>query len=349
MSIALSPTRRRALTAIASATLLALMGCGAPDDPAAESTDAGSGAHLPAPEGDTEYPLTLTTWAGESVLEERPERVAVLGFSPNVDALEAIGATPVYALSDEDWEWRDRGWESGIEVVDTATRKDPINFEGIAAADPDLIVATNGVHDEADFAKLTDIAPVLDNEEQIPGDRIDWRETQRLIGRTLDLGEAAEEAIARAEQEIDAAAEEVGDVSGSTITIAYDYTETGMDYYTVTDGTAEEIVGRLGFAPNPLAEHFVDDAGVSDEQIALLDADMLVVFYNNAADRDAREEMDLFQALPPVEEGRYVSVLSDQADSGGNATWVLRRGASALSLPWAMGAIADWVDEVELP
>lgn len=350
MTITMPGSRRPwALPAIALAAAVALAGCGTSDGSTEEtSADTAADSLLPAAEGTTEYPLTLKTWAGETVLEERPERVAVIGFSTNVDALEAIGVTPVYTLGDEAWEWRDAGWEAGIEVVDTATRRDPLNFEGIAAADPDLIIATNFIFDEADYRKLTDIAPVLENEEQVQGDQIDWRGHQRLIGETLDLAEASETAISEAEQAIEDAAGQLEELAGSTITIAYDYTDAGLDYYTTTGGTAEQIVEQLGFAPNPLAENFVEDAGVSDEQLGLLDADLLVMFYNDDAARDAREGMELFQTLPPVEEGRYVSVLADEAGSGGNATWVLRRGASTLSLPWAVNVVTEWVDGVEL-
>ncbi|SHK84740.1 iron complex transport system substrate-binding protein [Nocardiopsis flavescens] len=343
------PRRPRALPALALAAVVALSGCASPDGADPEGAPEGPAADLlPAAEGTTEYPLTLTTWAGETVLEERPERVAVIGFSPNLDALEAIGATPVYALSDEDWEWRDPEWLSGVEVVDTATRRDPLNFEGIAASAPDLIVAANFIFDENDYERLSDIAPVLDNPEQVEGDQIDWRETQRMVGEALDLGAAAEEAIDGAEQAVGAVAAEHPEFAGRTITIAYDYAETGMDYYTVTGGTAEGIVGQLGFEPNPLAEEFVADPGVSEERLGLLDADLLVVFYNNDADRRAREEGELFRTLAPVAEDRYVSVLSDEEGSGGNATWVLRRGASALSVPWAVEVVAGWAEEVDL-
>ncbi|WP_026118115.1 ABC transporter substrate-binding protein [Nocardiopsis salina] len=345
------PGRPWMLPAAASALLVALAGCASPND-AGSGDGAGAsepGALLPAAEGETEYPLTLERWAGESVVEERPERIAVIGFSPNLDYLEAMGATPVYTTEDEPWEWRDPEWVSGIELVDSATRHDPINFEGLASTDPDLIVASHFLQDESDFDRLSDIAPVLESEEQVPGDRIDWRQTQRTIGEALDLGTAAEEAISDAEEEIEAAADDHPDFSGRTLTIAYDYVETGMDYYTVTDGTAEEIVGQLGFEPNPLAEDFVDDPGVSDEQLALLDADVLIVFYNDQVGREALEEMDLFQALDPVADGRYISVVANEEDSGANATWVLRRGASTLSVPWAVDVIAEWVDGVDLP
>ncbi|MFL1430697.1 MULTISPECIES: ABC transporter substrate-binding protein [unclassified Nocardiopsis] len=350
MSTTLPGHRRpRALPAIALAALVAITGCGSEDGPETGSeAAAAAGDLLPPAEGTTEYPLTLTTWAGETVLEERPERIAVIGFSPNADALEAIGVTPVYTLSDEAWEWRDPEWVSAIEHVDTATRRDPINFEGIAAGDPDLIIATNFIFEEGDFERLSDIAPVLENEEQVAGDQIDWRDTQRRIGEVLDLGAAADAAIVEAEEAIAATAAEHPRFEGRTVTIAYDYTTTGMDYYTVTGGTAEQVVGRLGFEPNPLAENFVDEPGVSDERLALLDADVLIVFYDDEAGRAAHEEMALFQTLEPVAEGRYVPVVAAEGESGANATWVLRRGASALSLPWAVDVIAGWAAGADL-
>src|SRR5699024_3652965 len=125
-------------------------------------------------EGTARYPLALDTWAGETTLDERPGRIAVIGFNPSLDALAALDVTPVYALTEEPWSWRDPEWVSDIEHVDTATRKDDINFEAIAASDPDLIVATDFINDETQFDRLSTIAPVLDRAEVIHGDKRDW-------------------------------------------------------------------------------------------------------------------------------------------------------------------------------
>ena len=72
--------------------------------------------------------------------------------------------------------------------------------------------------------------------------------------------------------------------------------------------------------------------------------------------------MPLFQSLPPVAEGRYVSLSAVDGDStglaladgrrvdGAQATWVLRRGQSVESLPWALDVVADeWLSTVKLP
>ncbi|ALE83868.1 ABC transporter substrate-binding protein [Pseudonocardia sp. HH130629-09] len=338
--------RRNAVPALALALLLTLTACAGSGGGDSGVGPAG-GPALPAAEGTTQYPLTLTTWAGETVLEERPERIAVIGFSPNLDALEALGVTPVYTMAEEsEWPWRSQEWLSGIEMRDTVTRRDPINFEGIASTDPDLIVATNFVQDDVTFERLSSIAPVLENPEKVAGDQISWQETQRMVGRALDLPAASETAIAEAEQAIDAVAREHPQYAGRTITIATDYTQSGIDYYTVTGGTAERIVTRMGFAPNPLGRQFVSDPSVADEQVGQLDGDVLVMFYNDAAGRTAREAAPLFRTVPPVAEGRYVGITIDEP--GSELTWVLRRGASVTSLPWAVGELARRVDGLDL-
>ena len=342
--------RRRPVVAVtvALAAALALSGCGSDAGAGDDSSADAASSLLPDAEGTTDYPLTLPTWAGESVIEERPERIAAIGFSTNLDVLEVLEVTPVYTQSEEaEWEWRDQDWLDSIETVDTATRRDPLNFEAIAASRPDLIVALNSVYEAGDFERLTEIAPVLEYEEQL-GDQADWREGQQLVGEALDLASASEEAIDAADQAIADTAEAHPEFDGKTVTVATDYT-TGVEYYTVAGGTAETFMTDLGFAPHPRAEDFVDDPAVSDESLAALDADALVVSYFDEETRRARESSPLFQSIPAVADGRYAAVVDGEPEPGSHATWVLRRGASALSLPWAANTVADvWLADVGL-
>lgn len=362
-----SRTTRRARAALGTALALlvapALVACGG--DSAADDSDAVEAVPLPEAEGTTSYPLTLDTWLGETTLEERPERIAVVGFSSNLDALEAVGVTPVYyggrnAEDEPAWAWNDPEAYAEIGVLDV--QEDVLNFEGIAATEPDLIVSFNAIIEQSDFDKLADIAPVLDlTEDPGLGDKIDWREVQRQVGEALDLSDAADQAVTDAEARIAAVAAAHPEFEGRTATIMYDYgPEFGMSYYTVTGGPTEGVMLDLGFVPNPLAENFTDDDVVSEENQALLDADVLVVIYTDEASHESREAQPLFQAIPAVAEGRYESLVF-QEDSAtdqlltsddrlvDNAVWVLRRGASALALPWAAEVIADgWLAGVEL-
>ncbi len=364
----------KAALAIAVSAMVVLGGCANSEDGDGGSESGGNSSDgngeeqaandsdglMPAGEGTTEYPLTLPTTFGESVLQERPERIAVVGLSPNVDALEALDVAPVYTIGpDFDYEWSDEAWQERIETVDTATRRDPINFEAIALADPDLIVANGAVADEAEFQKLSEIAPVLDAPEA-PERQSDlpWQDTQRMVGDALDLSEAAEAVVTEAEASIERIAQDNEAFADKTITMAYDYgQEYGIDYYTYTGGPTEEVMIDLGFSPNPLAEDFVDDPTVSDENQNLLDADALIMVYSNDDDRQTREEQALFQDLAPVSEGRYLSLTFnenntlDTADGAElpNAVWVLRGGRSALSMPWAVDVVANqWLAQIDL-
>lgn len=362
-----SRTTRRGRAALGTALALlvapALVACGG--DSSADDSSAVEAVPLPTAEGTTSYPLTLDTWLGETTLEERPERVAVVGFSSNLDALEAVGVTPVYyggrdAADEPAWAWNDPAYYDGIGVLDV--QEDVLNFEGIAATEPDLIVSFNAIIEQSDFDKLADIAPVLDlTEDPGLGDKIDWRAVQRQVGEALDLSDAADEAVAEADARIAEVAAAHPEYAGRTATIMYDYgPEFGMSYYTVTGGPTEGVMLDLGFVPNPLAENFVDDDVVSEENQALLDADVLVVIYTDDASRESREAQPLFQAIPAVAEGRYESLVfqedsaTDQLlTSDGrlveNAVWVLRRGASALALPWAAEQISDgWLGGLDL-
>ncbi|QFG25312.1 ABC transporter substrate-binding protein [Actinomadura sp. WMMB 499] len=351
--------RWRLAPAVALTALLALTGCASTDDGAsAEPGSSEPAGLLPAAEGTTTYPLTLKTWAGETTLEKRPERVAVIGMSPNLDALQALKVTPVYALTeDPEVGWRDKAWAQKIEKVDTATRKDPINFEGIAATNPDLIVAVGGILEKPEFTKLADIAPVLDTEteEQIP-----WQDLQRLVGKPLDLAAAADKAVTSAEQAVAEVAKAHPEFAGKTITVANDYgPQSGLSYYTVAGSITEGIMTDLGFKPNPNAKEFVDEDVVSDENQGLLDADLLVVVYGSEAFRKEREAKPLFKDLKPVAEGRYVALTLAENDptkltnAAGeqveNVTWMLRMGASATSLPFGTKVIADeWLAGAKL-
>ncbi|WP_018157657.1 ABC transporter substrate-binding protein [Demetria terragena] len=345
--------RHVALPALLIALLMVLTACSSTPEPGSSASGSGSGdaakpasSGVPAGEGSTTYPLTLKTWAGSSELKKRPERVAVFGFSPNLDALEALNFKPVYTITEEvKYPWRDQAWMKSIETVDTRTRRDPINFEGIKAAKPDLIIAPNALQSADEYKRLASIAPVLDNPTQVPGEDIDWRETQRMIGKAVDLPKAANAAITKADKATADVAKKHPEVKGKTITIATEYTGQ-IEYYTIAGSTTEELMVDMGFKPNPLAKEFVKDDTVSNENVGKLDGDVLMMFYVDPAAKAKRDKTPLFKALDPVKEKHYIGRTSEQP--GAEVTWVLRRGASATSLPWATKTMGDWFGDLKL-
>lgn len=337
--------RVMATSAVLLAAVLVVAGCarsGTATDDNDTQPDVESSSSMPAGEGTTQYPFTIETWAGNSVLEERPERIAVLGFSPSFDALEVLGVTPVYIDSEEVYWWNDDEWQANVELMDP--NGFPLNLEGVASTNPDLIVAINSVEAyEEDLDALLAIAPVLETKELAPApDRLDWRVVQRLVGEALDLSAASEDVIAKAESAVAASAAEHPEFEGKTAAVAYDYTGYGMEFYNPTGSNAEGLLADLGFAPNPRGAAFTDTSMVSDENIAQLDADVLLVYYDDEAQQKARESMPVFQSIPAVREGRYIPVTYRGPDTPGlGSEWVLRQGASATTLPLLVDYIGD--------
>lgn len=239
---------------------------------------------------------------------------------------------------------------TACESLDTSNWRDGINYEAIQLAEPDLIVATNSIMEQAEYDQLSAIAPVLGNPEEVTAAQRAWEDDQTLVGEALDLSAAADQLVADAETEIAAIADAHPEFDGKTLTIFTDQgPEWGMQYYSPAGGTAETVAMELGFAPNPTAEQFVDDDQISEENQTQLDADVLVGIYWQAAHQPEREENALFQAIPAVADGRYIGVLAeDTAGDAYGAGWVLRRGASSISMPWAVDVVAnDWLADVE--
>jgi iron complex transport system substrate-binding protein len=271
-------TRAAALAAGAIATALLIAGCSSPGA-AEERGDAGSaGSSLPAGEGTTDYPLTLRTPYGETILEERPERIAIVGGLGELEAVLSLGVSPVVTP----WESTDWSWLGPLaDQLDEAVLVDPwadaLAVEAILAAEPDLIVALTHGALETDYDRLADIAPVLGKESE---DDIEWHGITESLGEALDLSGAADEVIAVTEQHVADAVAEHPQYEGKTVGIMINRgEEAGLEFVNRSGSPAEEILSTLGFAPHPEAEVFSDSdwGDVSMENLSLVEADGLVI------------------------------------------------------------------------
>lgn len=322
------------------AASLLLAACSGVADPATSSTGSApsaattqtsdaAGSLLPAAEGVTEYPLTLTTPWGETVLSERPERVAALDVTAlDAQLLLALGVTPVAAH------------ESGVTfspylAADGGDRieqllqvsLDPLNgAEAIAASQPDLLLAF-GTDLAESYSSLSSIGPVLASSETLESyfDQ-PWQDQLRLIGHALDLAERAEKVIAEHEQLLQGVIDAHPEFADKTVTYAIWYgsdTDYGLNYASRQGSGAERFFTQIGFVANPLAESFTSEATVSFERRSLLDADVLIVNDSSGGRIDELLEDPLFQQVPVVQRGSVV-ITADPEDGGRNpVAWAL--------------------------
>lgn len=315
-SIVAAITRREILIGGAALAALTAIGACSGDAPAGPDSTGTAGAQVAHRYGTT-------------VVPSRPQRVVTIGLVDH-DAVLALDMVPVAvtanAYSAEQpygvWPWaQDRLGEARPEVLDA----DEINFERIAALDPDLILAVYaGITDE-DYTTLSAIAPTVAQPAGHADYQAPWGVMTRLIARALGQESRAEELIAEVDTAFAEARAQHPEFAGKVA--AYAGVLGAGEYYAETEGSARVgILTSLGFvAPADLAsdDFFVE---ISAERLDLLDRDVLVWELGSPESRVAIESDPVYQQLDVAAEGRAVFVVDPEV-AGAMAL------ISALSLP----------------
>ena len=314
----LSPSVTRSSTggiAIAAAALLALTGCSdsADEDSAAES-ESGETAEASA-EG---FPATVETEFGEVTIEEEPQRVVALGWGDAEVALdlgvEPVGASDWIGFEDSDGigPWVENTYSESPEILGTLE----LSYEAVAALEPDLILDVRSSGDQERYDRLTSIAPTVG---VAPGGANYLTESDQqvqMIAAALGQTEAGEEMLAEQEEAFAAATEENPDWAGQSVTVA-SRTAEGWGAYTEADGRVG-FMQDLGFEQNPEVTELTGEGefsvSISDEQLELLDADLLVGFPIFIEPAEISED-EGWNSIPAVEDGRSMVITDDLANA----------------------------------
>lgn len=294
---------RKAL--LATALVLALAGCGSDGDDTATESTAPS-----APSG----PWTWTDDLGQEVeLDEAPTRIAAYGDAGA--ALWNFGVTPValfhYMDPADDPTFEDLDL-SETDVIGTAYGE--LNLEELAAAAPDLIVTTSydgdtpesmyGFKDEAQLAKVKEIAPVVAIEQS--GTALDVIATNESLVEALgvETGEGSDVAADRAEFEDASAA--LTEAAGLGRTVLPMYAEdSGLYALIPADDPAMAYFATLGV-------QFEETGGKDDYYWEILswenadryDPDIVLNSQRGSYSTEQLEEQPVFGSLPAVEAGQ---------------------------------------------
>jgi iron complex transport system substrate-binding protein len=263
----------------------------------------------------------LETAYGETILQERPERIAVVGGLGDQESVLALGITPVVGSDPVPYPWLEgTGFSDIPEFIDPWA--DSFDFETVLAAEPDLIVASTYGNLASDFERLSTIAPVLAVEPT--GDYSwDWRELVTAVGEATDLSMDAAEQVVETEDAIVSAKAAHPEYSDHTVSIVINRgQEAGIEFVNIAGSPAEQLLDGLGFAPHPnVAELSAFEWGeVSMENIGLVDADALLVARHggDGTIEEATEWLEsnpLYQNLTAVQNGK-VATLDPSPESG---------------------------------
>lgn len=285
---------------------------------------------------------------GETVIPEKVERVATVGWNSEESAL-ALGIVPVsmeyksWATDDDSgmFPWvRDKVKELGG-TPDLRNLEDGIEFEALAKTKPDVILATYSGVTKEEYDKLSKIAPTVaypKNEWGTP-----WRDQLVIDSTALNKVEEGKKLLLELEAKIAKVREEHPEFGDYTIGYVdtYGLENNNLWYYTSRD-PRQELVLSLGFKAAPSldkvdamdATYGVDLSLENPEFFD--DIDLMV---NNANP----EDLPKLQAHPALGKIRAVK----------NGAMVMRgdfsKPMSALSVPNALSlpiALDSFVDQI---
>ena len=341
-------SRRRAAApaAVLAVGALLLTGC-------STGASGGEAAGSNAAEGATgEFPRTVQHVYGETTIEEAPERVATVSWV-NHDVATALGVVPVGvpttdfgANENGSTDWFDAALEeSGAEAPQTYSETDGIDYEAIAALEPDVILGAYSGLTQEEYDKLSEIAPVVAYPQDGVAYGTSWQDSTELIGEALGREEKAQEVVADVEQQIEETAARYPELEGTSFVSGTIDPAAADQIYAYTDvDNRPKFLSALGMVQS---EAVTKAAEGKEDQFAITwspeKADELTsdVFVSWAADESVRADIEkdpLLSRIPAVENGALVLQTDAQEVLSVSA-------ASPLSIPWALENVVPDIAE----
>jgi iron complex transport system substrate-binding protein len=204
-----------------------------------------------------------------------------------------------------------------------------LNFEQIAALNPDLIIGISSGMTEQEYATLAAIAPTIAQSDAYIDYGVPWQEQTRVVGAALGRGEQAEALVAQVEGLFASARAQNPAFAGASAVVAVNFNNAYSAY------GPQDVRGRLltslGFAiPQEIVERAGDSffTSISNERLDLIDTDVLVIAVSSEAERAVIENDPLFQQLNAAQQGRVVFL---DKELSGAASF-----SSVLSLPYLL-------------
>lgn len=286
------------------------------------------------------FPVEITHAFGTTVISEKPVRVATVAWA-NHEVPLALGIVPVGMAAanfgDDDGDgvlpWvAERLKELGAETPALFDEGDGIDFEAVAATEPDVILAAYSGLSQAEYDTLSQIAPVVAY-PQAPWST-DWRETIRMNSAGLGMSGEGEALITNIEGEIAAEVAKYPELKGKTAMFVthLDASDLSLVNFYTTQDTRVRFFQDLGLAmPKSVtrASSTGSFAGsISAERVDDFDDVDILVTYGDRTLFEAMKANPLLAHMPAVRREAIVLLGRDPVGTAANptplsVTWVL--------------------------
>ena len=299
--------RRTALALVAALSVTTLAACST-----GSTTDQVEAQAQTEVESDA-FPVTIEHAFGETTIEEEPQRVATLGWTDQDNAL-ALGVAPV-AATKLTWGGNERGSSDWFDAeLEEMGAKQPVRYddadgapiEEVAQATPDLILATNSGITEAEYKKLSKIAPVVAYPEAAwvtP-----WQTSLEMAGKALGRSDLATDLAAETEDTIAQAREDNPEIQDKSVIFGFLSTAdmSSVGFYMPQDPRVA-ILNDLGMTNPPAVEELAKDGQyygtVSAERAADLESDVFLTYGETEDDLQTFTDDKLVGQIPALESG----------------------------------------------
>ena len=330
-------TSRLAGLAIVAVATMTLAACSS--DPGA--TDA-SPSNAPTADSGAQFPITIEHAFGETVIEAKPERVATVAWS-NGEVPLALGIVPVGIAAqpwgDDDGDgimpWvEDQLTELGAEAPVLFDETDGIDFEAVAATEPDIILATYSGLTQEEYDTLSQIAPTIAYPEFAWG--TSWQDQILVSSKALGLASEGEALVEELNGTIeDSLAKYPALVGTKTLFSFLSPADTSIiGFYTLTD-TRPGFLESVGIpAPQVVVDATAADPALFYTQISAEEADKisdagLIITYGDDSTLAALQADPILGTVPAIKAGA-VAVLADSTPLSASAN------PSPLSIGWGI-------------
>lgn len=290
------------------------------------------------------FPLTIAHAFGTTTIPARPQRVATVN-SGNHEVPLALGIVPVgmaaanYGDDDGDglMPWvAERLAQLGGDSPMLFDEGDGIDFEAVAASEPDVILAAYSGLTRADYDTLSRIAPVVAYPEAAW--TTEWRQMIRLNSAGLGMAAQGDALVARMESEIARTVGQHPQLRGKTAMFVTHLDSTNLsvvNFYSAND-TRVKFLADLGLAmPRSVVEATQPgrySGSISAERIDDFDDVDILVTYGGAPLMAAMRADPLTGRMPAVAQDAVVLLGNDPLGNAANPT--------PLGLGWVLGDYA---------
>ncbi|MDO5633957.1 MAG: iron-siderophore ABC transporter substrate-binding protein [Micrococcus sp.] len=298
------------------------------------------------------FPVSIEHVYGTTEIPAEPTRVATVAWV-NQDVSLALGVVPVGMAAVEfggndnrstDW------FDAALAEIDGAeepakwSEADGLDFEAIAAVQPDLILAVYSGISQEDYDRLSQIAPTVAYPKDVPAWGTSWQDSVLITGRALGRTAQAESLVNDLQTQIAETASQYPALQGATFLYGTVDPEAAEQISLYTDAdNRPKFLKSLGMQQAPvIADNAADDSAFyitwTPERADELVSDVLISWAASDAVAEAIAADPLLSQIPAVANNALVLQVDQQEVLSVSAL-------SPLSIPVALEKIVPPIAE----